>query len=125
MNVSFDDEFDVLVGAFNFHGGQYKKIGDKTFYKFCKTLYLDKFKEPYSRFYDASSFKVPHKTCPFPAGQNEITNLMFSENGLLPPYVPGGEKWRIDVRFVKNNEILGGLNMYGLLRNEQSLLRGG
>lgn len=41
---------------------------------------------------------------------------------LLPPYMPGGEKWKIEVRFFKDNEMLGGYNFFLIIRSEKSLL---
>ena len=125
LKMSLDDEIDIKVEAFNFQGGQYKKMVEKQLNQFCTTLYIDAFKEAHSVFYEASSLQVPFYTCPFPAGENEITNLMIDEKGMLPPYIPGGEKWRIDVRFLKNAEVLGGYNVYGLIRSDESLLKGG
>ena len=115
----------MKVEGFNFQGGQYKKLGEKMFDKFCKSVYDDYIKKTYEDFEAASSLKVPFGTCPLPAGINEVTNLMIEENGLLPPYVPGGEKWRVDVRFLREEVVLGGYNVYALIRNEQSLLKGG
>ena len=124
LKVPLDDEIDMTIKAFNFQSGQYKKIFEKQLNQFCTTVYIDAFKEPHLSFYDASSFKVPFDTCPFPAGKNEVTNLMVDENGMFPPYIPGGEKWRVDVRFLREEIVLGGYNVYALLRNEQSLLKG-
>ena len=125
MKVPLGDEIDMKIEAFNFQGGQYKKMGDKKLDKFCLSLYQDSFEKPYKQYYDAITVKVPFGTCPYPAGINEINNMMIEEDGFLPKYVPGGEKWRIDVRFLKKGEVLGGYNVYALLRSEESLLKGG
>ena len=125
LKIPLDDDIDMLVEAFNFQGGQYKKLGDKTFAKFCASLYNDFFGNIYAKMYEASKVKIPFGTCPYPAGENEFTNLMFTDNGMLPPYIPGGEKWRLDFRFLKNGEVLGGYNAYIIIRSERSLLLGG
>lgn len=120
------DDIAMMVEGFNFQGGQYKKMGDKFMDQgICKSLYVDAFKSEYDKFYAASSVKIPYGTCPFPAVNNTVTNLMFSDSGLMPPYIPGGEKWRIDLKYFKNRELLGGYNIFGLVRNDQSLLQGG
>ena len=125
LKVPLDDDIDMKIEAFNFQGGQYKKIGEKRFDKFCASVYDDMTEKQFAKFYAASTLKVPFGTCPFPAGESEITNLMVDDDGILPPYIPGGEKWRADVRFLKKTKILGGFNVYALIRNEQSLLKGG
>ena len=124
LKVPLDDENDVKVEAYNFQGGQYKKMGDKKLDNFCKSLYQEAVEKPFSQFYEASSFKIPFNTCPFPAGENEVNNLIVDDNGMLPPYIPGGEKWRLDVRYLKQDKVLGGFNVYAMIRNEQSLLKG-
>ena len=124
LKLSLDDEIDIFVEALNFQGGQYKKMFDKRLDKFCTTLYVDTFKNSYNRFNDASLVKIPFGTCPYPSGKNEINNLMFDDDGLLPPYIPGSEKWKAEIRFLKNEEILGGFNIYAIIRSEQSLMKG-
>lgn len=123
--MPLDDDIDMTIEAFNFQGGQYKKMLDKRFDKFCKSLYVEVIKGPYAKFYDSSTIKLPFGTCPYPEGKNEITNLIFDDEGMLPPYIPGGEKWRVDLRFVNKEEVFGGYNVYAMIRNEQSLLKGG
>lgn len=39
----------------------------------------------------------------------------------LPPYVPGGERWRIDGWFSLNETVIGGIHFYGILRDNQKL----
>ena len=124
IKISIDNSYDVLIEAFNFQGGQYKKFGDRKLEKFCKSLYIEPVKNTYAKFYGASSVKVPFGTCPFPAMDNVISNLMISDNGMLPPYLPGGEKWRVSFNFFKNGEVMGGYNLDVLLRNQQTLMQG-
>lgn len=124
LKVPLDDGIDITVEAFNFQGGQYKKMADKLLNKFCESAYEERTKDGYSQFFEASTVKIPFGTCPYPAGKNELNNFMIDENGVLPAYVPGGEKWKVDVRFLKGGKILGGYNAYVLVRSEQSLLKG-
>ena len=119
------DDVDMDFKAYNFQSGQYKKLFEKRMDKLCKSLFDEANRGPYQKFYEASSHKVPFGTCPYPKLNNTVTDLLINSNGAIPPYIPGGEKWRIDVRFIKNNEILGGYNLYALLRNEESLMNGG
>lgn len=107
----------------NFQGGQYKKIFSKTVEKMCEGLYSDEL-EPY--FKDAmKSLSKPFvwKTCPIPAGPNRFNNFMM-EDRILPPYIPGGEKWLIEIKIFKGEDLLGGYKYYATIRSEQSLLMG-
>lgn len=53
---------------------------------------------------------------------NEVHNFNVEDNGTLPPYIPGGEKWRADVRFIQDGVELGGYNLYAIIRSEKKLL---
>ena len=125
LKIPLDNSIDFLIEAFNFQGGQYKKIGSRMMKEFCNSFYVVPYKNEYAKFSEASSVKVPFGTCPFPTMDNLITNWMISDNGILPPYLPGGEKWRINVRFSKKDKVLGGYNLYGLIRNQETLMQGG
>ena len=92
LKLPLDDSYDMFIEAFNFQGGQYKKMGDKKLEKVCKTLYVDAFRKEYAKFYETSLVKIAHGTCPVPVRKNQIANWMISDNGILPPYIPGGEK---------------------------------
>lgn len=39
----------------------------------------------------------------------------------LPPYVPGGERWRADVWLSRNGEVISGVRYYGIIRDNQKL----
>lgn len=120
-----DNDLDILVEAYNFQGGQYKKLFDKKLEQFCTTIYMEAYKSYYDKFNSFSSVQVPFGTCPYPIVNNTLTNLLISNEGLLPPYLPGGEKWRMNVRYIKAEEVLGGYNLYVLVRSEQSVLTSG
>ena len=34
------DDIDLMFEAYNFQGGQYKKMGEKKLEQFCKSLYI-------------------------------------------------------------------------------------
>lgn len=109
--------------ALNFQGNQYKKIGDKNIKNFCSTVYMDNHQELFEDYQSHTSNPVPWKTCPYPKGSNEVKNFLLKNSAsLLPPYIPGGEKWKIEVRFFRGEAELGGYNIYGLLRSNASLL---
>lgn len=123
IKMSLDDGFSGSGAAFNFQGGQYKKIGDKTIDTICTSLYNETYREQFERFQNSQKYPVAWKTCPYPTGSNEINNYYIEDFGsLLPPYIPGGEKWKLEDRIIKDGEILGGVNIYLTLRTEKSLL---
>ena len=110
------------VSGFNFQAGQYKKLVEKKFEKYCETMYQESFKFYYEQFQSSTDHPTPWKACPFPAGENEVHNFLIEDIGLLPPYIPGSEKWRADIRFFKNDKVVGGYNVYGIIRNEEKIL---
>ena len=115
----------MVLEAFNFQGGQYKKMSEKKMETFCQFLYKDAYKIDVVNFFDSLTVKIPYGTCPVPAGEYDVSNFLMTNNGLLPPYIPGGEKWKINARYIKGTEVVGGYNVYALVRNEQSLISGG
>lgn len=113
----------VTFAALNLQGNQYKKMFEKDFDHMCSAMYLDAFQLPFENYQAHNKNPVAWKTCPFPAGSNEVFNyLAIDTESLLPPYIPGGEKWKVEMRFLRNGTDLGGYNIYMILRNEKSLL---
>lgn len=106
----------------NFQGGQYKKLAEKSIDNICKNLYNETLLEQFEHFQASQKTPVPWKTCPYPTGPNEIINYYTDAGSMLPAYIPGGEKWKLEIRFSKDGEVLGGYNIYALVRNEKSLL---
>lgn len=107
-------------------GGQYKQMVDKKFTNFCNTLYMEGSKAFFENYQAHTTNPVPWKTCPYPAGSNEVKNFHVEDSELLlPPYIPGGEKWKIEMRFLRKGEILGGYNIFATLRSAESLLESG
>lgn len=124
--MPIDDSFDGMMEASNFQGGQYKKMGDRAFPRICESLYNDSIRSYWDDFQASQLHPVPWKTCPYPTGRNEITNFLISDYAdFLPPYVPGSEKWRVDVYYTKNGEIYGGFRLFLIFRNHNSLLVNG
>lgn len=38
---------------------------------------------------------------------------MMNDGGFLPPYIPGGgDKWRVDIRYLKDEVVLGGFDVF-------------
>lgn len=116
---------DMLLQGFNLQGGQYKMIAEKKLDNFCKSIYIDAVKSEYEKYYEASVPSIPFGTCPYPAGDYVITNLLLNDIGILPPYIPGGEKWRLDFRYYQGEQMVGGYDVYALVRNEKSIMQGG
>lgn len=121
--MEFSNEMTIHITGLNLQGNQYKKIMEKDFGKFCDALYVDAAKEVFEDMHSHFDTSVPWKACPYPKGPNEIHNYLLKDvSDLLPAYVPGGEKWQVQVRFHKDDEVLGGYNFYLMLRSEESLL---
>lgn len=101
-------------------------MGDKSLGELCTNLYNESFREGFEQFQKHQKYPVTWLTCPYPSGPNEIYDFMIDDYAkYLPPYIPGSEKWRIEVRFEKDNVTIGGANAYGILRNNRSLLYNG
>lgn len=116
-------DIDIYAAGLNQQGGQYKKIIDKNIENFCAMVYQDPHKDFFENYQSHTTNPVAWNTCPFPAGSNEVINYLVEDTGnFLPPYVPGGEKWKLEVRFLRADEVLGGYNIFGILRNNQTLL---
>lgn len=129
MNGKFTIKMDVgnnidfhVVGS-NFQGNQYKQMFEKDLGKFCDLLYQDVSRSTVESVFNHLTDKIPWKTCPFPKGQHDIINFLL-EGSLLPPYIPGNEKWKVELQYLLNGETIGGFNIYALLRSTQSLLNG-
>lgn len=122
LHLPLDDSLSLTVSFQNFQGGQYKQVFHRFIPNYCKSLYVEKLKLYYEDFQASLTHPQPWKACPYPPGKNEVHNFVFNDKGHVPPYIPGGEKWRIDVRFIKEKKIMGGYNVYVLVRNEESLL---
>lgn len=122
--TSIDDTYFATATAFNLQGGQYKQMGEKTMGELCKNLYNETYREQFEKFMEHQEYAVPWMTCPWPTGPNEIHNYMMQDYGsYLPPYIPGGEKWRLEVRIMKDNVTLGGYNYYGILKERTIVVK--
>ena len=89
----------------------------------CDFLYQPTIEDWFKNLHNHMKVNVPFGTCPYPKGENEITNFLIKDDGLLPPYVPGNERWKVEVRFARE-KILGGYDVIGLLRTQKSLMEG-
>lgn len=86
-------------------------------------MYQPHFKSFFEKAHEHATKKVAWKTCPYPKGPNEVKDYLIDNvDALLPPYIPGSEKWKFEMRFFKNNVDQGGYNLYAIIRNEKSLL---
>lgn len=123
MKQNLGEDIDIDGIGLNLQGGQYKQMVEKEFKNFCETLYMEGSKTFFEHYQSHTTNPVAWKTCPYPAGTNEVKNFYVDDRFLLlPPYIPGSEKWKVGMRFSRDGEILGGYNIFALLRNEASLL---
>lgn len=115
----------VYVAGLNLQGNQYKLMIEKNFDHFCDILYLEAHRSFINRYQNHMKFPVPWRTCPYPEGDNEVTNFLVEDTGnVLPPYVPGNEKWKVEMRFSRQGKVLGGYNLYAILRSMDTILNG-
>lgn len=123
---TFHDSMVVSATGLNFVAGQYKKIFDKMIEQPLTTMYSYTKLQPYfDGFQRSQKVQYPWLTNPYPFGDNEITSLAVEDyDSMVPPYIPGGEKWKFEVRVFFNNELLGGGDLYVTVRNQRSLLEG-
>jgi hypothetical protein len=109
----------------NMQGGQYRRLFERTADDICTKGYNETFRPYFDDFQAVSTPKVTWKTCPYPKGDYDLKNYMIEDHGnLLPPYLPGNERWQIQLRYFKGDKPYGGANVYATLRSEKSLLEG-
>lgn len=42
----------------------------------------------------------------------------MSDENILPAYIPGGsDKWRVDLKYLRGTEVLGGIMVYGKIES--------
>lgn len=109
--------------AMNLSGGQYKKIFGRTLGRACDLVYESHVEAEVKRFLAHTNLTISYGACPVePQGIN-ITNYYIDGAGdYLPPYVPGNERWKVNVWVTKNDEIVSGITGYGILRDMQKLI---
>jgi hypothetical protein len=106
-------------------GGEYRKIIDVSTDLICTKGYNETFRTYFEEFQAAQDIKVPWKSCPYPTGSYKLSNFLIQDYGdVLPPYMPGSERWQFQIRYSKEEVEYGGFNAYITLRTEQSLLNG-
>jgi hypothetical protein len=120
-----DNDLALHGSGLNLQGNQYKLMIEKHFDHFCDILYVEQHKSFFERYQNHTKYPVAWKTCPYPEGENEVFNFLVEDTGnLLPPYVPGNEKWKAEARFFREGKVLGGYNIYGILRTMSTLVNG-
>jgi hypothetical protein len=110
------------VSAFNLQGGQYKLMIEKDLGNVCDFVYSEDHKQIYGDLMSHHEPSVPFNTRPFPRGQFTIKNYLIKGiNEMIPPYVPGSEKWKALVEYRLNETILGGATFYTTLINDKNM----
>ena len=51
-------------------------------------------------------------------GNHSAKNFAIREAKILPPYLPGGEKWKFEVKFFKGLEQVGGYVVYATITKD-------
>lgn len=48
---------------------------------------------------------------------------MLDDGGFLPPLIPGGgDKWEVDIRYMKDQVVLGGFNIFVRLDQDTPII---
>lgn len=116
------EDMDMILQFYNLQGGQYKLMLTHRMDNFCKSIYKEEYKATFEDYQAHTTNPVRYNQCPYPASENEVKNFIARDVTVLPPRIPGGEKWRLDTRFYKKGKSLGGHNFYVIFRSQQSFL---
>lgn len=88
----------------------------------CDVIYGKSLEEEFRRAFAHTNISVPFGTCPIPAQWIGVKDYLLKDLGdYLPPYVPGNERWKITVRFLKEENVESIICFYLILRDEQKL----
>lgn len=118
------NENTVHVSGFNFQGGQYKLMVEKSLGQFCDIFYAEPHREVYESFSDYYTPNVEFGTCPFPANNYSMRDYLISNEKfekLIPPYIPGSEKWKIVFKVLLDGKVRGGNVFYVTIRHEDRM----
>lgn len=108
--------------AFNLSGGQYKKIFGNIFGPFCDFVYSKNIEKEFKAALAKSNSTTAYGTCPIPPQTFEVIDYAPEGAGdVIPPYMPGNERWKVDLWGTKNGEVVSGFRVYAILRDEQKL----
>ena len=70
----------------------------------------------------SSNSTTAYGTCPIPPQVVRVNDYAFMDEGdFLPPYMPGNERWRVDVWVSKDDVKVTGGRAYMILRDNQKL----
>lgn len=92
--------------------------------KICESLYNDVMAEHHKDFLRHITNPWKFGDCPIPTGQYDLVNFVV-EDTFIPPYMPGHERWLVEMKVYEGEELMGGYMVYLILRNEQSLIKAG
>ena len=89
---------------------------------FCDIVYDISFENTARAALAASNSTTPYGTCPVPPQTVYVDEFAPGDAGdAIPPYMPGNERWKLDIWVLKDNEKLSGLRVYAILRDELKL----
>jgi hypothetical protein len=128
MKHQIDNTLKVGFKAYNMAGGQYKLFAERVLGPPCEMMYEDHMRPTIEEFIAATNLSFwSWGLCPFPSNYMFLNNYAPSQIGnYLPPYLPGGEKWKASFFYLDEKEtVLGGATIYATLRSNYSLMRYG
>lgn len=108
--------------AFNLSGGQYKKIFSNNWGPFCDFLYEKSVEKTVKSAFASTNTTMPYGTCPFQRQVIQFNDYAFvDEADFLPPYLPGNERWKLDLFVSKDDVKVTGFRLYAIVRDNQKL----
>ena len=89
---------------------------------FCDFIYEKSLEDEVKSAIIKSNSTTLYGTCPLPAQVIMVNDYTPMDAGdLIPAYMPGNERWKLDIWVSKDNEKVSGFRLYAILRDEQKL----
>jgi hypothetical protein len=123
-----DNSLKVGFKAYNMAGGDYRMMFQRLLGPFCDMFYEDHMRPTIEEFFAATNLSYwTWGMCPLPSAVGFVKDYVPSQIGnYLPPYLPGGEKWKCTLYLEDaSNTTIGGITIYASLRSNYSLMRYG
>lgn len=116
------NDYHVEVEASNLQGGQYKVMLVKNFGPFCDLIWQETVRDEINRYRQHMNLTIEDNQCPFPPLITTLQDYTPKDFGeYLPEYIPGNERWKMKVMFMKNKKIAGSYDVYIILRSKESM----
>ncbi|KAG5680644.1 hypothetical protein PVAND_010138 [Polypedilum vanderplanki] len=128
LKRKIDNSLRLGFKAYNMNGGQYKLMFGRLLGSACDQLYEDSMRITLEEFFVTTNLtQWSWGMCPIEGTTGVVKNYAPTTIGdHIPAYVPGSEKWKVELYFAENeSNILGGVIVYASLRTNLSLINYG